>query len=51
MYTVMYPLKPVNIQEIASSNLAGAYFDLNLQDCEYYKIGLVRDLNPGPLAP
>ena len=38
-------------QEIASSNLAGAYFDLNLQDCEYYKIGLVRDLNPGPLAP
>jgi hypothetical protein len=22
-------------QEIASSNLAGAYFVLNLQDCEY----------------
>ena len=38
-------------QEIASSNLAGAYFVLNLQEFEYLKIGLVRDLNPGPLAP
>ena len=39
-------------QEIASSNLAGAF----LSRCQIFlfwqkNIGLVRDLNPGPLAP
>ena len=36
-------------QEIASSNLAGAFLGTKIFFMK--KLGLVRDLNPGPLAP
>ena len=36
-------------QEIASSNLAGAFLATKIFLMK--KLGLVRDLNPGPLAP